>query len=223
MDSNWILLHGALGSSQQMQRLDKSFPAGTVYNPDLPGHGSRAAEEGPITMQKMADELDAHIRESGKGKVSIFGYSMGGYVALLAALKNSAISRIITLGTKFDWSPETAAKEVRMLHPKKIEAKVPAFAKMLADRHGENYWKSVLHKTADMMTGLGNAPDLTAEKLTQIRAEVSICLGDQDNMVSREESEWATKQIPGADFKILEATPHPFEKVDVQKILSIIK
>ena len=55
---------------------------------------------------------------------------MGGYVALQLANKHPKyVQKIITLGTKFAWDKETAAKEVKMLNPEKIEEKIPAFAK----------------------------------------------------------------------------------------------
>ena len=65
------------------------------------------------------------------------------------------INSIVTFGTKFNWSKEAAAKEVKMLNPEVIEEKVPKFAQMLKDTHAPNDWKTLLHKTAAMMKGLG--------------------------------------------------------------------
>lgn len=48
--------------------------------------------------------------ESLQNTVYVFGYSLGGYIALMAALeKPDLFKKIITLATKLDWSPESAA------------------------------------------------------------------------------------------------------------------
>ena len=45
-------------------------------------------------------------------RADIFGYSMGGYVALHAARRHpERIGSIMTLGTKFAWDTPTAEKE----------------------------------------------------------------------------------------------------------------
>ena len=70
--------------------------------------------------------------------IDIFGYSMGGYVALwLARFYPDRVGKIFTLGTKLKWNDEEAEKEIKMLNPEKVELKVPAFAQQLAERHGE--------------------------------------------------------------------------------------
>jgi hypothetical protein len=57
---------------------------------------------------------------------------MGGYVALyLASANENLLDKIANLGTKFDWNPETALKESKMLNVEQIEIKVPKFAEVL--------------------------------------------------------------------------------------------
>ncbi len=54
------------------------------------------------------------------------------YVALyLAATTSDLLGKIANLGTKFDWNPETALKESKMLNVEQIEIKVPKFAEVL--------------------------------------------------------------------------------------------
>ena len=73
---------------------------------------------------------------------------MGGYVALgLAAEHPNRIKKVVTLGTKIDWSPEVAASMSRMFDPEKIQAKVPAFANLLAQAHAPADWKKVCQYT----------------------------------------------------------------------------
>ena len=77
-----IVLHGALGSSSQMQsliqRLSDSFFVKTF---DFSGHGTTPFVK-DFGINQFTQELDRFILAEGFGDAYIFGYSMGGYVAL---------------------------------------------------------------------------------------------------------------------------------------------
>ena len=212
-----ILLHGALGSAAQFEALKLLLPSGRpVYAPDFPGHGGSPAD-GPFSMALFADFLIDWMDREGLEQADVFGYSMGGYVALHAAARfPGKIKRIYTLGTKFEWSPETAARETGMLNPEKIEAKVPAFARSLEARHAPADWMQVLRRTADMMTDLGAGTGrLSPETLETVRCPVVVGLGEHDNMVSEAESRAAAEMLPAGSFDILADCKHPIEQVDV--------
>lgn len=219
-----ILLHGALGADTLFEQLVKQLPETyQVYTFNLSGHGKTPFSNIGFGMEVFAEELAHFIQVNKLVKPLIFGYSMGGYVALhLEALQPNTFDSIITLGTKFEWNPEAAEKEASRLKPEIIEQKVPVFANMLATRHGDQ-WKALLEATATMMKALGQEPLLTKTCLSPIRIPVTIMRGDRDNMVSREESENAASYIPNASFKELQATPHPLEKVDPIMLAGCIK
>ena len=88
-----------------------------------------------------------------------------------------SIQKVITLGTKYEWSEEIAAKEIKMLRPDVIEQKLPAFAQQLANRHGAMEWKNVLDKTAAMLLGLGKHPLLSSAVLQKITCPTLVLLG----------------------------------------------
>lgn len=211
-----LLLHGALGSADQMgahaKKLEENF---TPYTFTFSGHGGRGDISKPFTITAFAKELSLWLDEQGLAPLPVFGYSMGGYVALwLARQPKKYFTHILTYGTKFAWSPETAAQEVKRLQPAALEAKVPQFALSLARRHHPHDWRLVMEKTATMMLGLGNAPLLTAAALGQISIPVTLMLGTQDRMVSPEESIEAAACLPNSTYKQLEGQPHPVEQLD---------
>ncbi len=211
-----LLLHGALGSAAQFEPLISRLSAGRpVFAPDFPGHGGLPTGE-PFSMQRFSDFVLAFLEKEHIARADIFGYSMGGYVALfLAAQHPERVRRVFTLGTKFDWSPDIAARETGMLNPEKIETKVPAFARALAARHAPADWKTVLHQTADLMRDLGDGHGLRPESFAQIVCPVTIGLGELDNMVTPEESRAAAGALPDGRFEILPGCKHPIEQVDV--------
>lgn len=215
-----LLLHGALGSAATMQPLSQSLaPYFTLHTLDFGGHGGSPLPPQSFRIETFAEEVLQFLDQHGLQEVDVFGYSMGGYVALYLALHYpTRIRRIFTLATKFAWSPETAMKETKMLQPDKIQEKVPAFAAKLASRHAPTDWREVVRHTAEMMTQLGQQPLLTADTLPQISVAVRLSVGDRDNMVSLEETAWAYKLLPKGSLLVLPDTEHPIELVDLHRL-----
>lgn len=211
-----ILLHGALGSEKQLiplkQLLSDKFE---VYTLNFTGHGGKAFE-GEFGIEKFSQDLANLLDQENLNAVNVFGYSMGGYVALNLARADSRITKIFTLGTKFAWSPKTSEHEVRMLNPAKIEEKVPAFAKTLDARHAPEDWKVVMHKTSEMMLSLGDSPILNTSNLKDVNIPVIIGLGSEDNMVTQEESKEVVNTLPNSEFKYYKGFKHPIEQIDIQ-------
>jgi len=63
--------------------------------PDLPAHGSRAAE--PFSLQRAADVLAATIRDHAAGRAIVVGLSLGGYVAMVLAAREPELVRGLVL------------------------------------------------------------------------------------------------------------------------------
>jgi pimeloyl-ACP methyl ester carboxylesterase len=222
--SNLLLLHGALGSAAHFEPLLPLLPSDwRVHAFSFSGHGGRPFGA-DFSNDGFVEEVAAEMDRLGWERCDIFGYSMGGYVALSLALKYpDRVGRVMTLGTKLHWSPEIAQKEAGMLVPEKIEAKVPAFAQALAARHAPNDWKELCRKTAVMMTDLGARNPLAPANLMPLAHPVRICLGDADNMVTREESMAVVEALANGEFFLMEKTPHPLEKVDAGRLAEEIQ
>lgn len=222
---NLLLLHGALGAAAQFaplqEQLEKHF---TLHTLNFAGHGGEPFPQGGYSIQVFAQNVLDYLDQQGIEQIDIFGYSMGGYVALYLAQQHpDRIGKIYTLATKFAWSPESAEQEMKMLNPEKIAEKVPKFAAALEQRHAPQDWKEVLNQTAAMMRGLGEAPLLTEEGLEAIPHTCLITVGDQDQMVSREETMAAANTLPKAEFACMAETPHPLEQVNVERLAKWIR
>ncbi|MFD2246811.1 alpha/beta fold hydrolase [Pontibacter ruber] len=222
---NLLLLHGALGSEATLFPLKEQLqPYFHTYTLGFSGHGGKAIPAAPFGMDMFAQDILNLLDEQQLESTYLFGYSMGGYAALCFARQHpDRVKGIFTLATKFDWSPETAAKETRLLNPAKIQEKVPQFAQTLASRHAPQNWKEVMQKTAEMMHHLGAQPPLSAETLAEVTVPVQVGVGDRDNMVSVEETTWAYRQLPQARLLVLPNTPHPLEKVATEKLSQEIR
>ncbi len=217
-----ILLHGALGCGEQLYPLrDLLASRYDVMVYTFSGHGRKSEFQKPFTIGSLANELADFLREQLTEPIPVFGYSMGGYVALwLARHQPHLIKSIVTLGTKINWNETTVEHETKFMVPEKVEAKVPTFAKHLEDLHGEN-WKTLMLHTAEMMRQLATH-HLKADDFRQIHQPTLLCLGDSDNMVTKDETEHTALMIPNGKFHLLPNTPHPIEKADANLISSFL-
>lgn len=221
---NILLLHGALGSKTQLDPLKTSLENGgyEVYALDFSGHHGEPFEKA-FGIETFTADVVRFLDKHQLKQIDIFGYSMGGYVALWLAHQHPEYAgKIVTLGTKFDWSPESAAKEIKKVDPDKIQEKIPAFARILEHRHQPVDWRELLYRTAAMMLKLGDHPLLTEAVFQKIRHEVLVLLGDLDDMADLMYSKKVAQYMPNGKFASLEKTPHPIERVDVKFLHRIL-
>jgi pimeloyl-ACP methyl ester carboxylesterase len=196
-----VLLHGALGCDTDLAALSNNLTklGITTYRFSFSGHGNLPFEAS-FGVEQFTLELDNFIRTNKLSKPSLFGYSMGGYVALKYALLNGhKIDKLITLGTKFNWNDAVIEKETKLLEPSFLENKAPAFVQALKTKHGLN-WQVLLSKTADMMKEINRKQFLADEQLVEIRNRVVLGLGDKDSMVSLNETLAVHKTLPNAEM-----------------------
>jgi pimeloyl-ACP methyl ester carboxylesterase len=222
-----LLLHGAVGSLDQFdalaELLSRSF---NIHCFNFSGHGGKpyaedfSLEQFKIELFEFVQSLPEETREKG---LCVFGYSMGGYVAAMAAVEQPHMfSRLITLATKWHWEEASADKEASMANPELIETKVPAFAQALASKHAPNNWKELLNKIVGLLRTIGQRPPLDASALKTISIPTLVMVGDRDKTVSIEETLEVYRSIPAGKLAILPGTAHPFEKVDTALLANLI-
>jgi len=192
---------------------------------EFDGHGSKSAIGHSFSVSSFVIQLDTFI-ETLEGPVHVFGYSMGGFIALISAARgNQSIKSITTLGTKLLWDREIASKEVKNLNPETIKEKVPGFFESLERRHG-GHWVDVLSRTSNFMQSLGSQNPIKKELMNDISCRVQLLVGEKDQMVSQSETSEVAGWIPGAKFEVLKGAEHPIERLDVttlsEKIASFI-
>ncbi|MGZ3903152.1 MAG: alpha/beta fold hydrolase [Bacteroidia bacterium] len=219
MRESVIILHGALGSNEQFadwkEALSDKYDC---YSFDFSGHGSKSSEGVQFSIELFSEELAVFIKERKLDKPVIIGYSMGGYVALYTALNpENPLGNVMTIATKFDWNPESSKREAGYLNPEIMQAKVPAFAEQLKQRHG-SHWENLVKKTAALMLRLGENPPVTIENIKSIQNKIKFCVGDKDKMVSIAETQAMYKNATNANFCVMPDTAHLPETMSVERI-----
>lgn len=202
-----MLLHGALASGTQLRDLAARLGRPGARTPDLAGHGERPAE--PMTLQ---DFVETALTD-GEAPADLVGYSLGGYVALAAAIAYpERVRRLVTIATKLAWTPDVAAAETRRLDPDRLAERAPDFVAALDERHPGPGWRPLVEHTATFLTSLGAGPPLELER---VACPTLVVVGDADAMVTREECEDAVRRIPGARLEVVAGAPHQYERMDL--------
>lgn len=220
---NIVLLHGALGTSHDLRSLSEALiqQGFRTYSFTFSGHGDQPSVP-EFGIEQFSRELKGFILNNKIDEPCVFGYSMGGYVALFTALQNpSLLKKIITLGTKFDWGNESLTKELKSLDSDFLKQKVPTFTKLLETKHGPD-WTKLLVKTGRLMQEISDKDFLNSESLKTIHTPVLIGRGDRDQMVTLNETREVFETLPHASFFILPGTKHPIESAPPDILVPLI-
>lgn len=214
-----LLLHGALGDHTQFAALQARLGDMTSHALDFEGHGARPMAARGFRLEYFVENAAAWLDANATEPVDLFGYSMGGYVALyLAAMSPERVRSVMTLGTKLVWSPEVAAEAIKQLNAGQIKVKVPAFAETLAARHYASGWERVVEQTAAALQSLGAKPLLTPDVLARIVCPVRLAVGDRDATLRVEELRDVSSTLARGEYEVLPRTPHPFEKAPLERL-----
>ncbi len=218
-----LLLHGALNTSNQFTLIsEKLEPFFDVYSFDFIGH-SQELYEGALDMSVLVLDITRYVDRMESDTCHIFGYSMGGYAAVsYATSQPKKLGNIVTLGTKWDWNPTSSAKEVAMLDPEMMVAKVPSYVAKLQVMFGEKNWMNVVRNTASLMHDLGHGGGLMEEDFKKIEKDVLILRGSEDKMVTAESSMEVVGWLKNGTYAEIDGAPHPLEKVDLDVLVGKI-
>jgi len=177
-----VLLHGGLGA---IQMFGPVLPAlaerRQVIAVDLQGHGRTADVDRPRRRELMADDLAALIRRLGLGRVDIAGYSLGGGVALLPAVRNpEVVKRLVLVSTPFRRSafyPDILAQQAQVdAQAAEAMKQTPMYQLYASIAPRPQDWPRLLAKIGEFMA---RDYDYSAQ-VAAIQVPVLIVAGDAD-------------------------------------------
>jgi pimeloyl-ACP methyl ester carboxylesterase len=95
-----VVLHGAYMTIESMGEIVSSLAeTRQVIAVELQGHGRTADVDRPLAYEQMADDVAALIGYLGIEQADVFGYSMGGGVALQVAVRHPEVVRKLVLAS----------------------------------------------------------------------------------------------------------------------------
>ena len=97
-----VLLHGAYMTIDAMGEVVPSLAkTRRVIAVELQGHGRTADIDRPLSYEQMADDTAALLRHIGIEEADIFGYSMGGGIALQVTIRHPEVVRKLVLASVY--------------------------------------------------------------------------------------------------------------------------
>ena len=198
-----IFVHGNMGSSAFFKDCHKLFKGYTIYTPDSRSHG-KSDKVRRLNYNDMADDIVGLIKHEGleDKKPMLFGFSDGGIIALLIAMKHpDLLGKIFPAGVN--------------LTPKGING----------------FWRFVTRlvfcftfpfKFGDKMRLMLTQPNITADDLKTITTPTIVLYGEKD-IVKLADSQTVVDNVAYGKLVIVPKENHGSYIADNQKLYDILK
>lgn len=187
-----IMLHGNGESKEYFEHQIPYFAKDyRVIAPDTRGHGETPKGTKPFKLWQLAEDLKDFMDEKGIEKANLLGFSDGGNIALLFALKYpEKVDRMILNGANI--FPEGMAE--------------PDFSKIVA-AYERNKAALSEHPEKqdrfDMLALMVEEPHIRPEELHSLRMPVLVIAGTED-AIREEHTRLIAENIPGAESVFIE-------------------
>ncbi|MDE1193043.1 MAG: alpha/beta hydrolase [Arachidicoccus sp.] len=199
-----LLLHGGLVSSDvwgfEVPLLIKKHK---VIIADSRGHGRSTMSGQPLSYNLMASDVLQLMNNLNIKKASIVGWSDGGIIGLILAIKHpEKINKLFVFGTNFNSSgdkdePVDSAMSAHFMAQAqanyRLHSPTPDSFFVLRKKLGAMYNKE---------------PDLKPEEIKTITAPTVISGGEYDQFIKREHFEKLAQLIPNATLEIIPNVSH---------------
>ncbi len=213
-----VLLPGGFITIEAMGRLVPSLAqTRQVIAVELQGHGHTADIDRPLSFELMSDDIAALIKHLSLEQAAIFGYSLGGGVALQTAIRHPEVVRKLVLAStpfkRDGWYPEVLAGMASI--NAEVFAGTPIHESYLKTSPRPEAWPTVVAKMRQLLT-----EDYDwAEGVTALTTPVLILVGDADGMrvahaveffglLGGGKADGDLAGLPPAQLAVLPATTH---------------
>lgn len=190
-----VLLHGGGNSfhgsfDKQIAEWSKTHE---VIGIEQVGHGATPEADGPLTYGGMADDTAALLQKLGLKDVDVVGWSDGGNIALILALRHpELVRRVVVSGANFSPYGQLAA-DLRAMREK--------------DAHPDPKAKPFERKLNHMWLTSPTPSELSPALLAKIQAPVLVMSGDHDAILL-DHTIALYRALPHARLCVLPGTGH---------------
>ncbi len=200
-----VLLHGAFDNSedwgyQVAALVDAGFRAVTIDNR---GRGRSTLGTQPLSIALEAAEVLAVMNALDLDRAAIVGWSDGAVIALTLAMTSpSRVTCVFAFGTAMD---QSGLKDIGL--DNLLLGRV--FGRAKQDYARLSPAPDAFAATAKALEPMhATEPNHTGAELATIRTKVAVVLGEFDEFVTMEHTDYLVRQIPGAERIILPGVSH---------------
>jgi pimeloyl-ACP methyl ester carboxylesterase len=213
-----VVLPGSFWTIEAMGGLVPQLAATRrVIAVELQGHGHTADIERPLRYEWLADDIAALIRHLGLEQADLFGYSLGGGVALQTAIRHPEVVRKLALAStafkRDGWYPEDLATMAAM--SAEAFAGTPIHEAYLKTSPLPDAWSTVVTRVRQLVT---SDYDWTAG-VAALKTPTLIVVGDADGLrlahvveffalLGGGQADGDLVGLPRASLAVLPATTH---------------
>lgn len=210
-----ILLHGNGESGEyfehQIEYFSKHY---RVIAVDTRGHGRSPRGTAAFSIRQFAEDLKEFMDELEIGCANILGFSDGGNIAMVFAMKyGSRVKRLILNGANLDGKGEKASVQIPIVLGYKVAS---AFAQR----------DEKARKNAEMLRLMVHDPNVKPEELKGILAKTLVIAGTRD-MIREKHTRMIYESLPDARLVLIEGdhfiagkNPEMFNKAVEEFLLS---
>jgi pimeloyl-ACP methyl ester carboxylesterase len=181
-----VLLHGGFGTIETEFGPMLPILAETrqVIAVELQAHGHTADVDRPLSFAQMADDVAVLIEHLGLKHSDIFGFSLGGGVALQTAIRRpELVDKLVVASAPYrrdGWYPEVLAGMASMSAEGAAEAMLgsPMHEAYVSRAPKQEDWPTLVAKLGQL---LGEDYDWAAD-VTAIKAPTLVIVGDADSV-----------------------------------------
>lgn len=204
-----VVVHGAMDRSSSFGRVARSLGDLELVRYDRRGYG-RSVSAGPAPLASHVDDL---LEIVGERRVTVFGHSVGGVVALVAAARRPEVIRSILAFEPptpwVSWWPKPATAPTGASPEDEAEA-------FMVRAIGERFWSRLPARTrqdrrreglalrADLASVHGTAPFDAAE----LDLPVLVACGSQTTWWHRRASEELAAALPHGELAVVGGARH---------------
>ena len=205
-----VLLHGGLSHSDTLlDAIGDALAADhRLVSFDRRGHGYTADTDAPFHYDDMAIETIGVLEQVVGGRAHLVGWSDGGIVALLVALRRpDLVDRLVLIGVNFRFDG---------MLPLDV---TPEMGAMLAQSYAERAPEGAAPfevVVAKFMTMVTTEPTLTTDDLRRVSAPALVLVGDDDLIALAHTCELYESLLPAGQLAIVPGASHalPLEQPD---------
>lgn len=186
-----ILLHGnGEDSSYFESQMDYFSQTRRVIAVDTRGHGRSPRGPAPFTIRQFAEDLREFVEEMGIEREDLLGFSDGGNIAIIFALRYpERVDRLILNGANL-WS--------RGVKP---SVQIPIILGYYAASFF-GHFSGKARANAELLRLMVKDPNIEQEELRNIQSPTLVIAGERD-MIREEHTRLIAAEIPGAELRII--------------------
>ena len=186
-----IMLHGngenCYYFSHQMEEFSNYYH---IYSLDTRGHGKTPRGEKPFTLEQFADDLLGFMDDHNIDKANILGFSDGGNIAMIFAIKYpQRVKKLVLNGANYNTSGTKWFFQFATDINYKITSKI-------SDKNEK------LKRKNELLGIMSNEPNIPEDNIKTIKSETLVIAGTND-LIKRKHTEKIASLIPNSKLCIL--------------------